>query len=816
VSSDSIARLVNERLKASDLNAGQRRLALAAVVGRTTLEQAIASPDAPVVATIEPDVDDTVRQVWLRSVTVSGFRGVGPATTLDLEPGPGLTLVVGRNGSGKSSFAEGAEAALTGGNDRLRTSPAEWRKQWRNIHDGVDAEVALELQVDGDPRILTVRCRWTGKDISDSVSVVEWDGVPHGTLPDLGWDDDLNRYRPFLSYDDLGKVSGKPSTGFDRLIAVLGLDPITQAQTHLSDVRNDLAKVFSTADVALEGVVGALQSIEDERAQTALGALRCNPPDVVALREVLSAASTPDSTTMRARLTRLAVLAVPDEKAVNAAISALRGAAEGALTTKGTDAEESNRLAELLEAALEHQQLHGEEPCPVCGGSQLNAEWRRRTIIEVARLKERAASAITARKKLQEAIYRARRLVSVPVPDSLQAPNSESVNEMAAHYAWAAWSALERENDAVTLAAGLESLLPPLTECVQVLRDAAVAKLELLEDVWRPIAVRLQGVIESNANAELARLSFNYAGAALTWIKREAERLRDLRLAPFRDQSAGIWTSLRHESNVDLGAIAFVGSANSRRKLDLPVHIDGTPGGVSMLSNGELHALGLALFLPRSTAPDSPFRFVIIDDPVQAMDPAKVEGLAKVLHKTASDRQVVVFTHDDRLADALRRLMLKTRILEVVRRENSHVEIHLNLDPVERYLADARQIARTERLPEDLAALAAAGSCRDAIETACQRVARQRLRAENVSIQEIDERLLRAETTDHRVALAVLGDSRRIRQLMPALNRRTGDRWAADVLRAVREGVHHPRADLDQIITNTERFCEWILTAEDL
>ena len=42
----------------------------------------------------------------LQSVRVEGFRGVGPAATLDISPGPGLTLVVGRNGSGKSSFAE--------------------------------------------------------------------------------------------------------------------------------------------------------------------------------------------------------------------------------------------------------------------------------------------------------------------------------------------------------------------------------------------------------------------------------------------------------------------------------------------------------------------------------------------------------------------------------------------------------------------------------------------------------------------------------------------------------------------------------------
>lgn len=56
--------------------------------------------------------------VYLGAITVSGFRGIGPATTLPLHHGPGLTLVVGRNGSGKSSFAEGAEVLLTGTNLR--------------------------------------------------------------------------------------------------------------------------------------------------------------------------------------------------------------------------------------------------------------------------------------------------------------------------------------------------------------------------------------------------------------------------------------------------------------------------------------------------------------------------------------------------------------------------------------------------------------------------------------------------------------------------------------------------------------------------
>lgn len=44
----------------------------------------------------------------LLSMTSSVFRGVVLECELSLRPEPGLTFVVGRNGSGKSSFAENA------------------------------------------------------------------------------------------------------------------------------------------------------------------------------------------------------------------------------------------------------------------------------------------------------------------------------------------------------------------------------------------------------------------------------------------------------------------------------------------------------------------------------------------------------------------------------------------------------------------------------------------------------------------------------------------------------------------------------------
>jgi ABC-type hemin transport system ATPase subunit len=88
---------------------------------------------------------------------------------------------------------------------------------------------------------------------------------------------------------------------------------------------------------------------------------------------------------------------------------------------------------------------------------------------------------------------------------------------------------------------------------------------------------------------------------------------------------------LRQESNVDLGSIRLAGSSTSRH-VELDVSVDGAAGSaLGVMSQGEVNALALSVFLPRARLPASPFRFLVIDDPVQAMDPAKVDGLARVL-----------------------------------------------------------------------------------------------------------------------------------------------------------------------------------------
>lgn len=53
------------------------------------------------------------QRVFLESISVSGFRGIGRTARLPLNAKPGVLLVAGRNGSGKSGFAEVVGIAST-------------------------------------------------------------------------------------------------------------------------------------------------------------------------------------------------------------------------------------------------------------------------------------------------------------------------------------------------------------------------------------------------------------------------------------------------------------------------------------------------------------------------------------------------------------------------------------------------------------------------------------------------------------------------------------------------------------------------------
>ena len=611
---------------------------------------------------------------YLSSMTVKGFRGIGPAATLKVKPGPGLTLVVGRNGSGKSSFAEGLEVLLTGELMRLKNAPVPVKEGWRCKHAAGDPEVTAEFYVEGKGKT-TVSRSWpgtAGSDIAKSKAWVQVHGEKQEPVQALGWDADLVGYRPFLTHAELEAFFGRPSELHDLLANVLGLEDLAAADKRLQAAAKLRDEELSAAKKDLEQLRPRLTALaaQDERADACVKALPGTNPahwDIDGARAIATGSQhQPGGTGQLARLRSLANLTGPAAAEVAEVVTALRGAAARIAELAGSAAEQARDLAALLDAALGHHRAHGDGPCPVCGNSgALTPAWHAATEQHRDRLRAEATAVDDATAAAKAAMTRSHALVR-PIPQPLAAVSTDDPAAAAvAAEAWRSWAAAPETVGGIPTAEGLTALAShlegahgPLMTAITTLAGQAAAELASRDDQWSPLAAELASWCDTTVKARTGARPVAALKAARQWLVSATAELRHERLAPLADQSRGIWADLRQESNVDLGEFRLTGT-NTRRQLDLDVTIDGEPGSaLGVMSQGEINALALSIFLPRATITASPFRFLIIDDPVQAMDPAKVDGLAKVLAKVAAHRQVIVFTHDNRLAAAIRDLSI--------------------------------------------------------------------------------------------------------------------------------------------------------------
>jgi recombinational DNA repair ATPase RecF len=774
---------------------------------------------------------------YLRSVTVTGFRGIGPSAMLEIAPGPGLTLVVGRNGSGKSSFAEALEVLLTGTLMRWADAPLVVREGWRSKHAAGDIEITAEFLIEGSGKA-TVTRTWSagapGADPSASKAWLQRAGDKRTDMSDLGWDADLREYRPFLSHAELEAFFGKPSELHDLLASVLGLDDLTAADKRLNAARKGREDALGDVKKRLEPLRATLELLaeHDERARQCLAALSgVNPAknwDLIAAKAAVTGGEPVDGGQLAA-LRRLAQLSSPPSAEVDAAVTGLRDAAAALRDVAGTSAEQARDLARLLEAALGHHLAHGDGDCPVCGNpGALSGEWRQSTSQHLDRLRAQATAAEEAFAAARRAANRALMLLQ-PVPSVLmpaalrvgQEPGTDvaGLNTTSARTAWAQWASpvtgqgraapdsLATPDALTVLAQHLETAYPVLVMAVTELAEAAAKELAHRDDQWAPVAAQVAAWC---ADAELA-LAGNQPVVALRqarkWLAEATADLRDQRLAPLADESRAVWAELRQESNVGLSAFRLSG-ANTQRRLELDVSIDGEPGAaLGVMSQGEINALALSIFLPRATMPDSPFNFLVIDDPVQAMDPAKVDGLAKVLAKVAKDRQVIVFTHDNRLAAAVKDLSIPATILEVTRQPQSRVTVRECLDASEQALKDAGAVNADQKVPAAVAERVVPGLCRTAVEAAfAQAFWRQQLRDGRTRADieaAIEGKKLKLVNI---AALALSGDPDRGTRVISDIERQWG-RPFANTIGVLNRGTHEGhRGDLGRLISDSRRL----------
>jgi recombinational DNA repair ATPase RecF len=783
---DESTDLLLKRLTASTIKSDVADLVLAACIGGDELVEALggaafSAPPTSVSEVVDPPT------LFLGDVTVQGFRGIAGEARLGLKPGPGITLVVGRNGSGKSSFADATELALTGLSSRWANKAKLWEEGWACLHHQGPRSIELRLVAEGQKGDVTLRRSWAADaSLEDAKATVQRSGETQQPLASLGLDSALATWRPFLSYSELGGlVDEGPSKLYDAISAVLGLESWVEIGQRLTDARKTLEATVKAARVEADRLRGLLEELDDERATAVLAAMPKRGAWDLAVIEDMATGIAPPLDEV-AVLMALANLSRPDPEEINDAVGEIQSALTSLSQFAGTNAARSSELAELLEQALAYHSGHDGTDCPVCGtGLMLDLEWAKRTQEEVSRLKDEAAVIHSVQGVLRAATARAKGMISA-VPVVLSHPVS-AIDVALALAIWTSWAGAP--DSPKELAAHLEEYGPILISAIADVREAARKELERRRDVWQPIAAQLTNWLPkaTHAQGQAGRVGDLKAGAA--WVDEVTNEVRNQRFAPIADKVLSLWEILRQSSNVELTQVRLEGS-KTRRHVELDVSVDDVGGaGISVMSQGELHAIALSLFLPRATRPESPFRFIVIDDPVQSMDASRVDGLAQVLEVVAKEHQVIVFTHDERLPDACRRLRISARILEVSRGTHSEVTVRAKTNPTDDYLADALAVLKTDAYPLEARRRVVPGLCRNAVEAACIDAARRRLLKDGVPFDAIEARLDDAGKLLPRLALAMFGDAARAGDVLGALNGKQGS-WAADCAKALSKGAH--------------------------
>ena len=531
--------LLLERLGESGLPSRAEDIVVGAILGDAELSAIVdadTEPGArPAIATMT--TAERPASIFLRSVIVEGFRGIGPPAALRLQPGPGLTLIAGRNGSGKSSFAEAAELVLTGDNKRWSGRGPVWKAGWRNLHAPGTSRICVELAVDGQPGFTKVTRDWpAGSGLDDTSAVAQAHGEPQRPVSQLGWSRPLELYRPFLSYSELSAlVGGRPSDMHDALQAILGLDVLIDAERRLGGARRTAEAASKQASKALPGLHNLLAGYPDNRARQAEAALARVPADLGQI-EILAAGADAGDDKVTARLRQVTAITLPARDAADLAVAVLAEASDRVAGLVGTAAGDARRLAGLLSSALDHQAAHPGQMCPVCGGRALDDAWAATTRAEIGRLSRAAEAAGAAHADLDAATRAIRNLIGA-VPSVLHEglDLGGEVDSGPARQAWRDWAELAADDSTARLLTETAARYATLDSALAALQADAAAVLERRSQAWQPAALALAGW------ADVARTSQRAAGTladvrkAIAWLRQVGSEIRNARLAPFAE-----------------------------------------------------------------------------------------------------------------------------------------------------------------------------------------------------------------------------------------------------------------------------------------
>ena len=185
------------------------------------------------------------RPAYISRIAVEGFRGIGPQTEIAFDPSPGITLVYGANGSGKSSIVEALDMLLYGMTARFRNQePEKWRRALFNLH--APGGGLCEATFTDYSREFVLRRTWTSPSASPSGFEHISGSAADTAIEQLGWSEDLlEEFRPVL--------------GHGETYALLEEDAHSPGETHLA---KEIRLRYGVTDPWLEHLWSDTQRLE--------------------------------------------------------------------------------------------------------------------------------------------------------------------------------------------------------------------------------------------------------------------------------------------------------------------------------------------------------------------------------------------------------------------------------------------------------------------------------------------------------------------------------------------------------------------------
>lgn len=625
-------------------------------------------------------------QPRLLAIELEGFRGFAETQRLDLDAD--AIVIRGDNGSGKTSLVDGLLWLFCGELRHLTDRVKGLRRTEdavTNRFHGSAARVRLEVRSSGrdysftrtgDERRTTLTCLLDENPVKDAEGVLA-KAFGHTDMSSLqqaivAWG--LLRQDAISAALDL---SG--GALHERLSGIIGLERVTAFATAATSASDTLIRERTAARAALKRATERYSGAV-ERRDLARKAASASEDAGVILRRGLSRVSAvlPPGVSIsiddpsleavaefgqfmrqlidafEAKHERIAALAAR-ERDSDAAVQAAEAAMESAGRHAVDASERAPASAQLAALALG---MLGDR-CPVCDQT-IDEETVREHLEEMRASAERLA---TSAQQAQDALARAQ----AELAEIRERARQRSEAEEALRVARAATAELlERAKPRLAVASE-----PPdddrSRELLEGLRQARDRLAELYRDaqsVGGAHLAQLENEVEAlggelgtaQAEVDLLESRSSQAKSLEHAAHQAAENIVQRALSTLQPSFAEVFdrlnpnpafTELLARQDVFRNQNQVVPVVRDRER-----NIDANP--LLVFSEGQLNVVALSYFLGMAlNAQEAIVPFLVLDDPLQALDVVAILGFADLCRRIREERQLIVTTHDRRFADVL-------------------------------------------------------------------------------------------------------------------------------------------------------------------